>query len=43
MLSATKQAIRIKLAKTVGNFLRELDLDFATVYIYGLSILLVFV
>ena len=32
MLSATKQAITIKLATTVGHFLRDLDLDFANVY-----------
>ena len=32
MLSATKQAISIKLATTVGHFLRDFDLDFANVY-----------
>ena len=32
MLSATKQAISIKLATTVGHFLRDVDLDFANVY-----------
>ena len=32
MLSATKQAISIKLATMVGHFLRDLDLDFATVH-----------
>ena len=32
MLSATKQAISIKLATTVGHFSRDLDLDFANVY-----------
>ena len=32
MLSATKQAISIKLATTVGPFLRGLDLDFANGY-----------
>ena len=31
MLSATKQAICIKLATTVGHFLCDLDLDFANV------------
>ena len=31
MLSATKPAISIKLATTVGHFLRDLDLDFANV------------
>ena len=30
--SASKQAISIKLATTVGHFLRDLDLDFANVY-----------
>ena len=32
MLSATKQAICVKLATTVGHFLRDLDCDFANVY-----------
>ena len=32
MLSVTKQAISIKLSTTVGHFLRDLDLDFANVY-----------
>ena len=32
MLSATKQAISIELATTVGHFLLDLDLDFANVY-----------
>ena len=32
MLSATNQAISIKLATTVGNKIRDLDLDFANVY-----------
>ena len=32
MLSATKQAISIKLATAVGHFIRDLDLDFATFY-----------
>ena len=32
MLSASKPAISIKLATTVGHFLRELDLDFANVF-----------
>ena len=31
MLSATKRAISIKLATTVGHILRDLDLDFANV------------
>ena len=30
-LSATEQAISIKLATKVGHFLRDLDLDFANV------------
>ena len=33
MLSATKHAIRIKLATAVGHFLHDLDFDFANVYI----------
>ena len=32
MLSATKQAIRVKLATTVGHYLRDRDCDFANVY-----------
>ena len=32
MLSATKQTIIVKLATTVGHFLRDLDIDFANVY-----------
>ena len=32
MLSATKQTISIKLAPTVGRFLRDFDLDFANMY-----------
>ena len=36
MLSATKQAISIKLATKVGHFLRDLDLDFANVYMASL-------
>ena len=32
MLSATKQAISIKLATTVGHFSRDFYLDFANVY-----------
>ena len=41
MLSASKPAISIKLAATVGTFLRDLDLDFANI-LYGLSSLLIF-
>ena len=32
MLSATQQAISIKLATTAGYVVRDLDLDFANVY-----------
>ena len=39
MLSVTKQSIRIKLAATVGHFLRVFHLDFEDDYVYGLSIL----
>ena len=39
MLSATKQSISIKLTKIVGRYLCDLDLDFADIYKYGLSIL----
>ena len=35
--SATKHAISIKLATTIGHFVRDLDLDFANV-LYGLTI-----
>ena len=41
MLSATMQTISIKkkLATKVGHFLRDLDLDFANVYIVWLDLL----
>ena len=32
MRSATKQAISIKLATTVGQLLRDTDIDFANIY-----------
>ena len=42
MFLATKQAINIQLATTVGRpFVRELDLDFAGVYIWLVHVVVV--
>ena len=42
MLSATKQAISIKLAATIGHLLHDLDLDFANMYMACPACLLLF-